>query len=624
MPVPQSKSWDNSSETSSERIDARGREDGEGFMAEPDLKKTFVLKGIGVSPGIVIGKAYVFDPLDSQVSYYKLTDRSLVSQEIKRFKTAVKTAEKQLQEVKKKLGDLEGMDPLFIIDVHIMILRDKSFIDRTVANIRKMGVNAEWAVRLTLDKYKEAFEKIEDAYLQGRVSDVQYVGQRILRNLSGREQTSIADIGERVIIIAYDLSPADTALMKLDKIQGFATEIGGRTSHTAIVARSIEIPAVVGLENVTRRIRTNDDIIIDGSAGMLIVHPDPEILNRYQEKQKHYVEAQEDYLKFAGLPAVTRDGCKLEIGANIEFIEEIPSAIAHGAEEIGLYRTEFIYINRDSLPTEEDHYKAYKQIVSFKELGWSTIRTFDLGGDKFFSDPHVAKEMNPQMGLRAIRFCLKEVGLFKTQIRGILRAAAHGKTRILFPMISGLEEIREAKKILYEERDDLLAKGVAVGKDLKIGIMIEVPSAAVVADDLAKEVDFFSIGTNDLIQYALAIDRINEQVTYLYEPLHPAVLRLIKRVVDAGHKAGIPVAMCGEMAAEPMYAMILVGLQLDELSMNHLAIPKIKKIIQGITFSDSEKLLKKVLSLHSTTEIRQYVESYMQRYFPAEFQPNGS
>ena len=593
-------------------------------MAEPDLNKTFVLKGIGVSPGIVIGKAYVFDPLESQVSYYKLKDRSLVSTEIKRFKTAVKTAEKQLLEVKKKLGDIEGMDPLFIIDVHIMILRDKSFIDRTVANIRKMGVNAEWAVRLTLDKYKEAFEKIEDAYRQGRVSDVKYVGQRILRNLAGREQTSIADIGEGVVIIAYDLSPADTALMKLDRIQGFATDIGGKTSHTAIVARSIEIPAVVGLENVTHRVRTNDDVIIDGSAGLVIVHPDPEVLKRYQEKQKHYAEAQEDYLKYAGLPAVTKDGCKLEIGANVEFIEEIPSAIAHGAEEIGLYRTEFIYINRDSLPTEEDHYNAYRQIVSFEKLGWSTIRTFDLGGDKFFSDPHVAKEMNPQMGLRAIRFCLKEVGLFKTQIRGILRAAAHGKTRILFPMISGLEEIREAKKIFYEQRDDLLAKGVAVGKDVKIGIMIEVPSAAVVADDLAKEVDFFSIGTNDLIQYALAIDRINEQVTYLYEPLHPAVLRLVKRVVDAGHKAGIPVAMCGEMAGEPMYTMILVGLQLDELSMNHLAIPKVKKIIQGTTFSESEKLLKKVLSLHTANEIRQCVERYMQKHFPEEFQSSDS
>ncbi|HOG18301.1 MAG TPA: phosphoenolpyruvate--protein phosphotransferase [Syntrophales bacterium] len=592
-------------------------------MAEPDLKKTFVLKGIGVSPGIVIGKAYVFDPLDSQVSYYKLQDRSLVAREIQRFKTAVKAAEKQLLEVKKKLGDIEGMDPLFIIDVHIMILQDKGFLDRTVANIRNMGVNAEWAVRLTLDKYKEAFEKIEDAYLQGRVSDVQYVGQRIIRNLAGRKQTSIADIGARFIIIAYDLSPADTALMKLDKVQGFATEIGGRTSHTAIVARSIEIPAVVGLENVTHRIRTNDDIIIDGSAGLVIVHPDPEVLKRYQEKQKHYIAAQEDYLKYAGLPAVTRDGRRLQIGANVEFIEEIPSAIAHGAEEIGLYRTEFIYINRDTLPTEEDHYKAYKQIVSFKELGWSTIRTFDLGGDKFFSDPHVAKEMNPQMGLRAIRFCLKEVDLFKTQIRGILRAAAHGRTRILFPMISGLEEIREAKRIFYEQRDDLLAKGVPVGENVEIGIMIEVPSAAVVADDLAKEVDFFSIGTNDLIQYALAIDRINEQVTYLYQPLHPAVLRLVKRVIDAGHKAGIPVAMCGEMAAEPMYTMILVGLQLDELSMNHLAIPKVKKIIQGTTVTESAKLLKKVLSLDSATEIRRYVESYMEDHFPTEFQSNG-
>jgi len=588
-------------------------------MAEPDLNKTFVLKGIGVSPGIVIGKAYVFDPLESQVSYYKLKDRSLVSTEIKRFKAAVKAAEKQLLEVKKKLGDLEGMDPLFIIDVHIMILRDKGFIDRIVANIRKMGVNAEWAVRLTLDKYKEAFERIEDAYLQGRVSDVQYVGQRILRNLAGREQTSIADIGEGVVIIAYDLSPADTALMKLDRIQGFATDIGGKTSHTAIVARSIEIPAVVGLENVTHRVRTNDDVIIDGSAGLVIVHPDPEVLKRYQEKQKHYAEAQEDYLRYAGLPAVTKDGCKLEIGANVEFIEEIPSAIAHGAKEIGLYRTEFIYINRDTLPTEEDHYKAYKQIVSFKELGWSTIRTFDLGGDKFSSQLDLADEMNPAMGLRAIRFCLREKEIFKNQIRAILRASAHGRVRMMFPMISGVAELHEAMAVVDEARSELKRRRVPFDKGMSIGAMIEIPSAAIVADLLAKEVSFFSIGTNDLIQYALAIDRVNEYVSYLYEPLHPAVLKMIKKAVDDAHAHKITIALCGEMAGEPRYIPVLLGLGLDEISMNPYAIPRAKKDIRGLDHGYCRELLEEIMKKDSPAEAELLLKNEMARLFPGDF-----
>jgi phosphotransferase system enzyme I (PtsI) len=314
----------------------------------------------------------------------------------------------------------------------------------------------------------------------------------------------------------------------------------------------------------------------------------------------------------------------VEIGGNIEFIEEIPSAISHGAEGIGLYRTEFIYINKEQLPTEEEHFSHYRSVVGSKGLKWATIRTLDLGGDKFYSDPKLAKEMNPQMGLRAIRFCLKEVGLFKVQLRAIARASAFGKTRIMFPMISGVEEIREAKKIFFEVKDDLIAQGIPVGNDIEIGVMIEVPSAVIIADELAKEVDFFSIGTNDLIQYALAIDRINERVTYLYEPLHPAVLRLIKQVIDVGHRAGIRVAMCGEMAGEPAYIMILLGLEIDELSMNPLAIPKVKKVIRGSTLKESQALLERVMTFSSASEIREFVNNYMSERFPEEFQLNGT
>jgi phosphotransferase system enzyme I (PtsI) len=444
----------------------------------------------------------------------------------------------------------------------------------------------------------------------------------ILRNLGGEKQDVIPQMGEGVIIISADLSPADTAQMKIDKIQGFATDIGGKTSHTAIVARSIEIPAVVGLENITRRVRTNDLIIIDGSAGLVIVNPDPEIVRRYEVKKRHYEETREMSLIDAVLPAVTRDSHHVEIGGNIEFIEEIPSIISHGADGIGLYRTEFIYINREQLPTEEDHFSIYKRVVETEKLNWSTIRTFDLGGDKFLSDPKLAKEMNPQMGLRAIRFCLKEVDLFKVQLRAIIRASAYGKTRILFPMISGIEEIQKAKKIFYEVTDELISQGIPVGEDIEIGVMIEVPSAVIIADQLAREVDFFSIGTNDLIQYALAIDRVNDRVTYLYEPLHPAVLRLIRHVVKTGHDAGIRVAMCGEMAGEAAYTMVLLGLELDELSMNPLAIPRVKKIIRGATLKEAKALLKKVMTFSSATEIRAWVEKTMQERFPEEFQNN--
>ncbi|MDQ5985323.1 MAG: Phosphoenolpyruvate-protein phosphotransferase [Syntrophus sp. SKADARSKE-3] len=586
-------------------------------------KKNIVLKGVGVSPGVVTGKAYLFDRLDSQVTFYKLEKVSMVAKEVRRLRVALRASEEQLRELKHRLGDMEEVKHLYIIDVHLMILRDRSFINHIIKQIRDMSVNAEWAVRVTIDKYREIFDKMEDAYLRERFSDVRYVGHMILRNLAGKKPEKIFPPKEKVIVIATDLSPADTAQMMIDKVLGFATDIGSRTSHTAIVARSIEIPAVVGLENITRLVRTNNDIIIDGTSGLVIVNPDPEVLRRYEEKNRSYLDARKECMRYARSAAVTKDGFKVAIGCNIEFVEEIPSAVSYGAEGIGLYRTEFLYINREQLPTEEDHFNNYRSVIGVKGLGWSTIRTFDLGGDKFFSDPKLAKEMNPQMGLRAIRFCLKEVDLFKVQLRAILRASAFGKTRILFPMISGIEEIRDAKKICMDVRNDLIREGIPVGDDMEIGVMIEVPSAVMMAEVLAKEVDFFSIGTNDLIQYVLAIDRINERVNYLYEPLHPAVLRMIKHVVDVGHKAGIHVAMCGEMAGDPAYTMILLGLSLDELSMNHLAIPKMKMMIQAVTLKESKMLLNKVIRMSSVSEIRKHVEKTMAKRFPEDFSGNS-
>jgi len=592
-------------------------------MNADNEKKTIVLKGIGVSPGIVIGKAYLFDKFDTHVSFFHLSDKNLVPQEIKRLKRALKETERQLQELKAKLHDLGGMEPLYIIDVHIMIMKDRRFIDTTIENVREKAVNAEWAVRMTIDKYKEIFDKMEDDYLRGRISDIQFVGRRILRNLAGRKRETADGIGEGVVMIARELSPADTAQIKIDKFLGFATDFGGKTSHTAIVAQSMGIPAVVGLEAITGEVRTNDDIIVDGSAGMVIINPDPEVLRRYEEKKRHYQKLEAISLNHARMPAITKDNFRVDIGCNIEFTEEIPFALKHGAENIGLYRTEFIYINRENLPTEEEHFASYRSIVGVPGLAWTTIRTFDLGGDKFFSDPKLGRERNPQMGLRAIRFCLKEVGLFKVQLRAILRASAYGKIRLLFPMISGVEEIRQAKKVFTEVRDELVAEGIPMDSRLDIGIMIEVPAAVIVADELAKEVDFFSIGTNDLIQYALAIDRVNERVTYLYEPLNPAVLRLITQVVGIGHKSGIRVAMCGEMAGEPAYTLILLGLELDELSMPPSAIPRVKKIIRGSTLKESKMLIEKVMTFSLAAEIREYVDRYMRERFPEEFSANG-
>lgn len=592
-------------------------------MGAGEIKKTIVLKGIGVSPGIVSGQAYLFNCQDIPTTYYKLDTKALISKEVKRFRDALKASSRELLEIKERISEKEGIEPLFV-DVHIMILKDKMFIRETVENIRERRVNAEWALKLTLSKYRDIFKKMGDEYLRERINDVEYVSERILRNLSGKTCEKISDIDEEIIIIARDLSPADTIQINAEKVLGFATDMGGKTSHTAIVARSMEIPAIVGLESVTMEIQAGDQVIVDGTAGVIIINPDPEILKRYEDKKKHHQVTAKDLIKNAGLPAVTLDKYRIEIGANIEFIEEIPSAVSHGTDGVGLYRTEFIYVNKEQLPTEEEHFLNYKRVVSDPGLQWATIRTFDLGGDKFVSDPRLAEEMNPAMGLRAIRFCLREVELFKVQLRAILRASVYGKTKILFPMISGVAEIRETKKILCEVKEELISEGVPIDKNIEIGIMIEVPSAVMMADKLAGEVDFFSIGTNDLIQYSLAIDRVNERVTYLYEPLHPAILRLIKHVVDAGHEAGIKVAMCGEMAGDPIYVLILLGLGLDELSMTPLAIPRVKKIVRASTLKESKELVDTVMSFSLVSEIEEYVGKYMTKRFPDEFPINNT
>ncbi len=584
-------------------------------MSESELKTIAALKGIGVSPGIVIGHAYAMDHQDIKETLYKLDNGRFVAKEIKRFKKALKDSKQELLDIKKDIGNRKGIGPL-LIDVYIMILEDKTLVDTTIQNIENHRVNAEWALKMTISGHRQIFDAIEDDYLRDRIRDLEYVGQRILRNLSGKAIERISDIEGEVVIVARDLSPADTVQMTTGKILGFATDMGGKTSHTAIVAKSIEIPAVVGLEKVTREVSTGDLIIVDGTAGVVIVNPDPEVIKRYEDKKRHYLAMEEDMLKNAHLPAITADGHSVGVGANIEFVEEIPSAVFHGANGVGLYRTEFLYINKKSLPTEEGHFANYKKVIEGEGIKWATIRTFDLGGDKFISDAGLAEEMNPVMGLRAIRFCLQEVELFKVQLRAILRASAYGNTGILLPMISGIQELIDARKIIDEVKEDLTTADIPIDHHIKIGVMIEVPSAVILADRLAEQVDFFSIGTNDLIQYALAIDRVNERVTYLYEPLHPAVLMMLRQTVEAGHRAGIKVAMCGEMAGDPLCTAILLGLKLDGLSMTPLAIPRVKKIIRHSTVAESAKLLETVMDFSTAREIEQYVKDYMIRMFP--------
>jgi phosphotransferase system enzyme I (PtsI) len=433
------------------------------------------------------------------------------------------------------------------------------------------------------------------------------VGDSILRNLVGEELEKISGIDEKAIVVAHDLSPADTAQMDREKIIGFATDIGGKTSHTSIIARAMEIPAVGGLENVTDQVETGDHIIVDGLSGRIIINPCEATFKEYLDRQRRYRYLEKEIHKYADLPAETIDGKRIHIAGNIEIMDEIPALVSHGAEGIGLYRTEFLYLNRTSPPDEDEQFEAYLEVLRKVAPDPVTIRTLDVGMDKFMRFFDHPLELNPAMGLRSIRFCLKEKPLFKVQLRAILRASAHGRLRIMFPMISGVDELRKARALLDEAMEELDREGIEYDRSLEVGIMIEVPSAALVADLLAVEVDFFSIGTNDLIQYALAIDRVNEHVAYLYQPLHPAVLRLIKQVVDAGHRAGIRVGMCGEMAGEPLYAMVLLGMGLDELSMNAYSIPRVKKVIRGANMKAARELVKEVLVLPTAEDIMLYL-----------------
>jgi len=576
------------------------------------------IHGIGASPGIVIGKAYMVERFKVRLPQKRILSEQ-VKGEVERFLKAIQQSRDQLAEIKEKILDPEVRKHAFILDVHLMILNDQMLIQDTVDAIRKKKVNAEWALDLTVEKLDAAFKAIEDEYLRERRSDLHYVSARIFRNLLGKKHDDITKIKGKVVIVAHDLSPADTLQMNLKYVAGFITDIGGKVSHTAILSRSLGIPAVVGLEVATSLVNGGDLLVIDGETGEVAINPTEEVSQSFLERKRRVKTMEREILKYASLPAETRDGVRIRLQANIEMVEEIASVKTHGAEGIGLYRTEILYLNRKDLPTEEEHYQTYRKLAESIFPASATIRTLDIGGDKFLPDYSKSNEMNPAMGLRAIRFSIKETDIFKAQLRGILRASAHGKLRILFPMISGIEEVRQAKAILEEVRKGLAKARILFDRGIEIGAMIEIPSASVTVDLLSKEVDFFSIGTNDLIQYALAIDRTNEHVSYLYEPLHPAILRIIRGVVQSAHQARIPVAICGEMAAEPAYALILLGLGLNEFSMNPVAIPKVKKILRMARFEETRSLVEELFQFPTASEIECYVQNWMAERFPGDF-----
>ncbi len=564
-------------------------------------------KGIAASPGIAIGKAFVLDQEDFTIKKRKINAEE-VEKEISRFKEALKKTEEELLDVKEKVLAKLGAKHARIFDAYLLILEDPVFVEETIENIKKNSLNAEYVFNEVLEKIVRVFETIDDEYLKERSKDIQNLGRRVLKCLIGVEKETLSHLEEKVIVVAADLTPSDTVAMREENVLGFATDRGGKTSHTTIMAQSLGIPAVVGLKDITGKVSSRDTIILDGTNGVVIVKPDEMRLRYYYEEQQKLEREEEELKKLKSLKAETLDGYKVKLMANIEVPEELDSVIKHGADGIGLYRTEFLFLNRIDIPSEQEQWEAYKKVAKAMHPLPVTIRTIDLGGDKFLSSVDTPKEMNPFLGLRAIRLCLKHPDIFKIQLRAILRTSVLGNVKIMYPMISGIEELQKANQILEEVKRDLERDNIPFDRDIQVGAMIEIPSAALTSEVLAKEADFLSIGTNDLIQYTMAVDRVNENVAYLCEPFHPAVLNLVKRVIEAGHKENKLVSVCGEMAGDPKATFILLGLGLDEFSMGPTAIPKIKKIVRSITREKMINFTCRVFKQNTTATIKRLIK----------------
>lgn len=562
------------------------------------------LRGIPVSSGVGIGRAYLVDRRRAKTPRRHI-DAGEVSGEVARFRHALDDSDEQLELIKQKLSERSEAEQYNIIEAHQLILRDEHLVDATERYIRDELINAEWALRKTVEHIKGVFDAIEDDYFRERRSDVDFVGERVMRSLLG-ENTGPVLPPPDAVVIAFDLSPADTAQLHRAAVSGLLTEAGGKTSHTAIIARAHEIPAVVGLEGVTELVETGDLVIVDGASGIVIVNPSAPVVARYRDKRRRQDANTAALLSNRDWPAVTLDGVRVALLANVDLGEEVESAIAHGAEGVGLMRSEFLFLTRSELPTEDDHYQSVCEVTRACGALPATVRTFDLGSDKISALVGMPdREENPALGLRSTRLSLSEqaMPLFRTQLRGILRAASCGVVRIMFPMISGVAEFLRAREMVDAARRSLEAEGVSV-PEVEVGIMIEMPSAAVIPDLLAKHCDFFSIGTNDLIQYTLAVDRVNEHVGYLYEPLHPSILRLIRDVAAAAAAAQIGVSVCGEMAGDPVAALVLIGLGVRELSLNAVSIPEVKNVIRRTRASDLSRLVDELFAMDTAKEIR--------------------
>jgi len=573
-------------------------------------------KGVGVSPGIAIGRAVIIEKRVASVYRVPIREDE-VPAEVTRFMESLETTRDALLELKQKVSRSMGEEYASIFEAHALIVSDASFADKVIQKIENEQVNAEWALAEVQEELQARFASFDDEYLRERMADVKDVAERVLVNLTGIAHHDLSEINHDVVILADDLTPSDTVHFNRRPIVGFATEVGGRTSHTSIIAKSLFMPAVIGVPRLTKMVDNDELVIIDGYEGTVVVNPTPAMISEYESRVSRHVEAEQKLLENRELAAMTKDQHRISLQANIELTEELDDARKFGAEGIGLYRSEFLYISTSpDLPTEEEHFNIYRKLAEATAPDWCVIRTFDLGGKKLAREVMGSKEDNPVLGLRALRLCMQHRDMFKTQLRALLRASAFGKIKIMFPLVSGVQELRQVKTLVREIRLELDAEGIPYNRELQIGIMIEVPSAAVIADLLATEADFFAIGTNDLIQYSLAIDRGNENVSYLYEPLHPALLRLIKFVIDAGKRAGIPVSMCGEMAADPIYAIVLLGLGLEIYSMNPSSIPVVKNVIRSVRYKDCKRIAEMALQKKTAQEIEEFVIESVAMRFP--------
>ncbi|EAG4184742.1 phosphoenolpyruvate--protein phosphotransferase [Listeria monocytogenes] len=565
------------------------------------------LKGIAASDGIAIAKAYLL--VEPDLSYEK-TEVTDVESEVKRFESALEVSRTELSMIREKAAKDLGEDKAQIFDAHLLVLNDPELTGPIEESIKNSKTNAETALQETTDMFIGMFESMDNEYMRERAADIKDVRKRVLSHLLGVTIPNPALIDEEVVVVAADLTPSDTAQLNRNFVKGFVTDIGGRTSHSAIMARSLEIPAVVGTKEVTASVAKNDIVIIDGLEGNVIIHPTEEQIAHYEKIKSDFALQQAEWDKLKNEKTVSKDGVHVELAANIGTPNDLDGVISNGGEAVGLYRTEFLYMGRDNFPTEEEQFEAYKAVVSGMDGKSVVVRTLDIGGDKTLPYLELPEEMNPFLGFRAIRLCFANEELFRTQLRALLRASVYGNLKIMFPMIATVNEFRQARDILLDEKAKLKADGTEVSDSIELGIMIEIPAAAVLADQFAKEVDFFSIGTNDLIQYTMAADRMNERVSYLYQPYNPSILRLVKMVIDASHKEGKWTGMCGEMAGDQTAVPLLLGLGLDEFSMSASSILKSRSLIKRLDQSEMVKLAEEALNKSTAEEVVELVEKY--------------